>query len=203
MSRLTGSLDAPPSGRERPVWFDAVDYGRAKLLAGAAVAWSSAAELAAFFAKLQSMFRSDAILVDVADVFAQRAAGDDRLRAAMAARGRPGYALRTLLADEPARATAVEAIRAVASTKEAVPVLLTVPAPVRWLDQAARQTVSDPGPPDPAGAEIAAMYTADFLRTFAGMPVDGLLIDEGTTPCGDLTPPEAYRPVLNVADNYG
>jgi hypothetical protein len=47
------------------------------------------------------------------------------------------------------------------------------------------------------------MYTADFLRAFAGMPVDGLLVDEGPTPRGDLTPPEAYRPVLNVADNYG
>ena len=32
MSRLLASLDAPPSGRARPVWFDAVSYGRAKLL---------------------------------------------------------------------------------------------------------------------------------------------------------------------------
>ena len=40
---------------------------------------------------LQGMFRSDAILVDRAEVFAQRAAADPQLRAAMAARSRPGY----------------------------------------------------------------------------------------------------------------
>ena len=121
MSRLMASLDAPPSGRERPVWFDAADYGRAKLLAGA-VPWSSPAELVAFFGKLQNMFRSDAILVELADLLAQRVSGDEGLRTAMAARTRrPGYALRTLLADEQARATAVEAIGAVAATKGTVP----------------------------------------------------------------------------------
>jgi hypothetical protein len=203
MSRLMASLDTPPSGRERPVWFDAADYGRAKLLAGA-VPWSSPAELVAFFGKLQNMFRSDAILVELADLLAQRASGDEGLRTAMAARTRrPGYALRTLLADEQARATAVEAIRAVAATKGTVPVLLTVPAPGRWLERAARQALSDPGSPDPARAEVAAMYIADFLPIFAGMPVDGLIVDEGPTPYGGLTRVEAHRPVLNVAEIYG
>ena len=66
MSRLLASLAAPPSGRERAVWFDAADYGRAKLLAGAAVPWDSPAELASFVAKQQGMFRSDAIVADTA-----------------------------------------------------------------------------------------------------------------------------------------
>jgi hypothetical protein len=116
VSRLLASLAAPPSGRERAIWFDAADYGRAKLLAGAAVPWDFPAELASFVAKLQAMFGSDAILADVGDVFARRAAGDAQLRAAMAARTRPGYALRTLLADEQARSVATEAIRALAAT---------------------------------------------------------------------------------------
>ena len=74
MSRLLASLDAPPSGRARPVWFDAAAYGRARLLGGGDVPWPSPAELSAFFAKIGGMFRSDAILVDLADLFAQRAA---------------------------------------------------------------------------------------------------------------------------------
>jgi hypothetical protein len=206
-SRLLASLDAPASGRACPVWFDAAAYGRAKLLAGGDVPWDSPAELSSFFAKIGGMFRSDAILVDVADIFAQRAAADQRLRAAMAARSRPGYALRTLLGDEQARATAVEAVRVLAATSGSVPLALTVPAPGRWLLAAARQAGSDPGPPDPgppdAGqAETAAMYSADFLRLFAGAGVDGLLLDEGRVPAGELIHPEAYRPVLNVADHY-
>jgi hypothetical protein len=202
MSRLLASLDSPPSGRERPIWFDAADYGRAKLLGGKAVPWTSPAELTAFFGKLQGMFHSDAVGVDLADVFAQRAADDEHLRAAMAARTRPGYALRTLLADEHARIAATEAVRALAATSAAVPVILTAPAPARWLAAAAEQALSDPGPLSANQAETAAMYIADVLRTFGGLGVHGLLLDEGTVPVGDLIDPESYRSVLNVADHY-
>ena len=205
MSRLLTSLDAPPSGRARPVWFDAAAYGRARLLGGGDVPWPSPAELSSFFAKIGGMFHSDAILVDLADLVAQRAAADQRLRAAMAARSRPGYALRTLLADEQARGIAAEAVRVLASTSGAVPLVLSVPTPGRWLVGAAQQAQrdgSEPGPPDAAQAETAAIYSADFLRTFAGTGVDGLLLDEGRVLVGELIHPEAYRPVLNVAGHY-
>ena len=205
MSPLLASLDAPPSGRARPVWFDAATYGRARLLGGGDVPWPSPAELSSFFAKIGGMFHSDAILVGLADLFAQRTTADQQLRAAMAARSRPGYALRTLLGDEQARGTAAEAVRVLAASRGAVPLVLTVPTPGRWLVAAAQQAQgdgSDPGPPDAAQAETAAIYSADFLRMFADNGVDGLLLDEGRVPAGELIHPEAYRPVLNVADYY-
>src|SRR5216683_1816002 len=182
MSRLLASLDAPPSGRARPVWFDAAAYGQARLLSGGDVPWPSPAELSSFFAKIGGMFHSDAILVDLADLFAQRTNADQQLRAAMAARSRPGYALRTLLSDGQARGTAAEAVRVLAATSGPVPLVLTVPTPGRWLVAAAQQAQRDgpdPGPPDAAQAETAAIYSADFLRMFAGTGVDGLLLDEG------------------------
>jgi hypothetical protein len=120
----------------------------------------------------------------------------------MAARSRPGYALRTLLGDEQARGTAVEAVRVLAAASGPVPLVLNVPAPGRWLVAAARQAGSEPGPPDAGQAEAAAIYSADFLRIFAGAGVDGLLLDEGRVPAGELIHPEAYRPVLNVAGHY-
>jgi hypothetical protein len=202
MSRLPASLDAPPSGRAGPTWFDAAAYGRARLLGGGDVPWASPAELSSFFAKIGGMFRSDAVLVDLADLFAQRTAADQQLRAAMAARSRPGYALRTLLADGQARSTAAEAVRVLAATSGPVPLVLTVPTPGRWLVAAAQQAGSDPEPPDAAQAETAAIYSADFLRMFADTGVDGLLLDEGRVPAGELIHPEAYRPVLNVANYY-
>jgi len=146
------------------------------------------------------MFHSDAILVDLAELFAQRTAADQQLRTAMAARSRPGYALRTLLADEQARSTAAEAVRVLAATSGRVPLVLTVPAPGRWLVAAAGSL--DAGSPDAGQAETAAIYCADFLRMFAGMGVDGLLLDEGQVPASELIHPDAYRPVLNVADHY-
>jgi hypothetical protein len=202
MSRLLASLDAPPSGRGRPVWFDAVSYGRVRLLGGGDVPWASPGELSSFFARIGGMFHCDAILVDVADVFAQRAAAGRQLRAAMAARSRPGYALRTLLGDEQARGTAVEAVRVLAAAGGPVPLVLSVPAPGRWLVAAGQQAGSDPGAADAGQAETAAVYTADFLRIFAGTGVDGLLLDEGRVPAGELIHPGAYRPALNVAGHY-
>ena len=77
---LLTSLDAPPSGRTRPVWFDAATYGRARLLGGGDVPWPASAELSSFFAKIGGMFHSDAILVDLADLLAQRTAADQQLR---------------------------------------------------------------------------------------------------------------------------
>ncbi len=47
------------------------------------------------------------------------------------------------------------------------------------------------------------MYIADFLRIFGTAGVDGLLLDEGPVGAAELVPADAYRAVLNVAENYG
>ena len=202
MPDLLASLDAPPSGRTAAIWFDSLAYCREKLLSGAPLPWGSPGELTALVGKAQGMFRSDALLVDLGDLYAERVAADGELRAAMAARSRPGYALRTLLGDERARAIAKEAVTAIAAGSGATPVVLSIPSPARWLRVTAGQAGQEPVPPDPDRADTAAMYIADFLRIFAGEGVDGLLLDEGPAPPGDLIHPEAYRSVLNVADHY-
>jgi hypothetical protein len=201
-NNLLTTLDAAPSGRSRAVWFDSLAYCREKLLSGEPLPWHSPGDLTAFFGKAQGMFRSDALLVDLGDLYGQLVAEDDELRSAMAARSRPGYALRALLADERARAVAQEAVAAVAATAGVVPVVLSLPSPAHWLTITAMQAGQDITPPDADRAETAAMYVADFLRTFAASGVDGLLLDEGPTPAGELVDPEAYRSVLNVAAHY-
>jgi len=201
MSGLLASLQAPPSGRRRPVWFDNLAYCRDKLLAGRPVPWDSPGDLVGFFAKAQGMFSSDALLVDLADLYGQ-IADDDELRVAMAARSRPGYPLRVLLGDEPARSRAEHAVAALTASA-AVPVLLSLPSPARWLATAAEQAGRAAGPPGSDQADTAAMYVADLLRTFATARVAGLLLDEGSTPSGDLVDPQAYGSVLNLADHYG
>jgi hypothetical protein len=201
-NNLLTTLDAAPSGRSRAVWFDSLAYCRERLLSGEPLPWRSPGDLTAFFAKAQGMFSSDALLVDLGDLYAELVADDDELLAEMASRSRPGYALRVLLANEQARAVAREAVSAVASTAGVVPLVLSMPSPSHWLNIAAEHAGQDSTPPDVDRAETAAMYVADFLRTFAGSGVDGILLDEGPTPAGDLVDPEAYRSVLNVADHY-
>jgi hypothetical protein len=203
MLALATSLDNPPSGRPTPIWFDALAYCREKLLNGAPVPWASPGELSAFFAKSQGMFRSDALLVDLADLYAERVKQEDALVAAMVARPRPGFALRTLLADEGARAVAADAMTAIGAGDDSTPLVLSMPSPARWLAVAAQQAgAASDGFPEPRHVEAAAMYMADFLRILATARVDGLLLDEASTPETALAPAEAYRPVLNVAAHY-
>ena len=90
MPDLLAGLDAPPSGRTAAIWFDSLAYCREKLLSGAPLPWGSPGELTALVGKAQGMFRSDALLVDLGDLYAERVVADDALRAAMAARSRQG-----------------------------------------------------------------------------------------------------------------
>lgn len=202
MTGLLASLDRPPSGRRRPVWFDNLTYCREKLLAGRPVPWCSPAELAAFYGRAQDMFGSDAVLVDLADLYGQRAA-EDRLRQAMGARRRPGYPLRVLLGDERTRSCAEGAVGRLTAGTVAVPTLLTLPSPARWLSVAARQAGQDDEPPDRDQAETAAFSVADLLQIFADTGLDGLLLDEGPTGVADLMDPRVYQAVLDVAAGSG
>ena len=63
---------AAPSGPANAIWFDSLAYCREKLLSGAPVPWGSPGELTALAGKAQGMFQSDALLVDLADLYAQR-----------------------------------------------------------------------------------------------------------------------------------
>jgi hypothetical protein len=203
MSALAASLDAPPSGRSAPVWFDCTAYCREKLLDGGPLPWTSPGELSAFFGKGQGMFHSDALIVDVGDLFGARVAQDGSLAVAMAARTRPGFALRTLLADQDARDVATDAMTALGTADRATPVVLSMPSPARWLALAAAQAGTPPDAPLQARhVEAAAMYVADLLRIFAGARVDGLVLDEGSAAQAALVDFECYRPVLNVAGHY-
>jgi hypothetical protein len=183
---------------------DSLAYWRRRLLRGAGVPWASPGEVAAFFGTAQRTLRSDALLVDLSDVFAWRVGQDGDLPAAMAARSRPGFALRTLLADDRARAVAAGATAAVAAGDAATPVLLSLPSPARWLAIAAQQAGGPAGgTPGPHHVEAAAMYVAGLLRAFATVRVDGHVLDEGAAPAGELADAERYQPVLNVAAHYG
>jgi hypothetical protein len=195
MADLLASLTAPPSGRARTAWFDSLAYCRAKLLGGAPVPWTSPGDLGAFTSKAQGMFGSDALIVDVADLCAERVAADPELRAAMGSRSRAGHALRTMLADD-----AVGALRGGA---DGTPLVLSIPSPAQWLTISAGQAGQPAEHPDADRADTAAMYIADFLRVFGTAGVDGLLLDEGPVAAVELVPADAYRPVLNVAENYG
>lgn len=191
-----------------PIWVDSLDYCQARILNDGSVPWQTPAELADLLGKADEMFASDAALIDIGRAYEELISTRPSVLADMGARSRPGYALRTMLGDASLREVllaAVAAVSAVASRSHRRTVL-SMPSPALWLqetqslvtDGAADDTVADA-----SQVETAAMFVADLLRGLTSTSIDGIILDEGERTSPGVVSLEAYRPVLNVAANYG
>jgi hypothetical protein len=199
MNRLLARLqpDAAPG-----LWIDGTDY--CARLFGAVPPWLDVSAGVAWRRKAQDLLRADVLELDALPIVAAACAARADLRAAMAAKSRGGYALKTLLADAPLRALLVEWTTALRSALPGLPLCLRLPSPhaaVGWAWQLAHATSPDEAP-DEDLVDSAALYLADFLRGFASAGLDALLLDEGDGPMPDSDLLVLYQSVLNVAGGY-
>lgn len=200
-------LTSPPSGRTAALILDHTSFGSARLLHGSPVPWSEPVECQSYFGQAQGLLRPDATLVDVGAAYAQQLARRPELVEAMGSRSRTGYALKTLLADETLADAVVSLARILAQTNHQ-PLVLQLPAPLRWLaltQRAAGQT--EVTALDPDHGESASMYVADWLRRFGDLPVTLLLLDGRRADDTSLTGLVAedlagYSPLVNAAAHY-
>jgi hypothetical protein len=115
------------------------------------------------------------------------------------------FPLKTLLADSALRAHVTELAHALRQSFDELPLVLVTPSPRAWtaIAYAAVHAKGDAINVDDDDADSAAVYMADFLRTFADCHADALLLDENTethpTFSTSLAP---YQAVLNIAAHY-
>lgn len=202
---LASVIAAPPTGRPRAVLVDSHDYAQAVLLQGRPIPWGEPMAYCNFFGQAQGLLSSDLALLNLDRFYAFRLGSSESLPAALAAKKRTGFALRTLLGDTGLLRDAVDFATTFSKTQRA-PVVLQIPSPMQWLAQTHRFSgASDTTGLDEDSAENASMYVADWLRAFAGLPLAGVLLDD--RPCtGQNTiavPLSTYSPVRNVTDHYG
>jgi hypothetical protein len=157
------------------------------------VAWQS---------KLLGLLKPDLAELPLAPVVAAWLAEHPRLREAMAAKRRAVFPLRTLLADEALRGYLVELAKALRSAVR-LPLVVVLPSPRAWVGLAYRQAHDETAEVGDDEADGAAVYLADFLRSFGDAGLDALLLEEAA----DNEPASAesvalYQPVLNVAAHY-
>jgi len=186
------------------IWLDDTAYV-ARLLGGGRTPWLDAAELVALRRKASGLLRPQVTVLSVGGVFDACVAADAGLLETMRAKKRAIAPLRTVLADPTVRAKLLEVCRALRSTFPAVPFLLSLPSPRRWVAEAYRQAFG-------ATASVAvgieetdsgSVYVAEFLRTFGEVDIGGLLLLEQA----DAEPKSAaeiawYKPVINVCAHY-
>lgn len=200
-------ITSPPSGRTVPVILDHTAFGSARLLHGAPVPWAEPVECQVYFGQAQGLLRPDMTLVDVGAAYAQHLVGRPDLIAAMGARSRAGYALKTLLADDAASEAVVGLVRVLAETSK-LPLVLQVPAPLRWLALSSAAAGHDePGELTTDHGESASVYLADWLRRVSSLPLALLLLDgrrRDDSTLLEVVAEElaAYTPLINAADHY-
>ncbi len=192
------------SAERTPLWIDAWRYGEKLLNRGEPAPWNDVGQLVSFAGKLQDLVASDVLMVEVRPFYDYWLQRNPELLEAMAEKRRLGYPLRTLLADQAARSLFHEHVEALCRTNSQLPVLLAMPSPRQWMAWAhCRSRGVESVEVSWDDAESAAMYLADYLRTFADCALSGVLLRDaaGSGP-RDLSEVARYQPVVNVAKHY-
>lgn len=200
MPALTTLVDTS----RRPLWLDYGDYAGA-LLAGGQPPWLDVGAFVAWQRKAQGLLKSDVVGLPVASVVEAWLAARPGLREEMASKRRTVFALKTLLADEALRAHLVELVRGLRGCFADTPLALVCPSPRRWVAEAFRQAHGADAEVEVGDdeADSAAMYMADFLRSFGEAGIDVLLLRESAdSEPADAAAVAVYQPVLNIAAHY-
>ncbi|TXH03179.1 MAG: hypothetical protein E6R07_12815 [Nevskiaceae bacterium] len=186
------------------LWLDYGDYA-GRLLAGGQVPWSDVSAYVAWQRKAQGLLKSDVIALPLAPLSEAWLAAHPGLREAMAGKRRAVFPIKTLLADEALRTHIAELLSGLRASFARQPLALVLPSPRAWIALAYRQAhgPQDDATSDADDVDSAAMYVADFLRSFGDCGIDALLLQEtaGAEPT-DAAELEWYRPVFNVCAHY-
>jgi hypothetical protein len=196
-------LERIAAAEHRFLWVEDAEYAAA-LLAGGAAPWFDAAAYVAWRRTAQGLFKSDVIALSVGPMFAAWVAADPALRAAMGARRRVNFPLKTLLAAETLRRQAGEMLAGLRSTAAQLPLAIVCPSPRAWLQDAYRLAFGEAAPEvGEDEVDTATLHCADFLREFGSGGIDSVLLEE--SPSSEPAAADElawYRSVLNVGAHY-
>ncbi len=200
-ARLADALPRPSGASGLRVWLKSSGYARRLLLGKDGDPWESAAGYLAFFNQAQGLLRPDVAVVDVGDLYRSWLARHPALKAEMGAKKRPAFPLKRMLEEEGPRRLLSEVVEAVvASLRGQAPLVLALPAPRRWLAEAAAAAGRAGIEIDADLIEDATMYMADLVRAVSVHPVGGLLLEEDDG--GVAGDAGAYRTLVNTARHY-
>jgi len=197
-------LDRIGSAGAPALWLDDTAYSE-RLMAGGRTNWLETAEYIAYRRKAAGLLRPDVTVLPVEFVAKAWIDAHPELKEAMGSKKRVIVPLRTLLADEDLRAKLVDLLKGLRAVFGGSPLALALPSPRKWIALAYSQAFGD-GATAEFGAdevETAAVYVAEFLRSFSEANVSVVLLQEpadgAALSAGELS---SYQPILNLAGHY-
>ncbi|HMM77176.1 MAG TPA: hypothetical protein PJ986_15805 [Gammaproteobacteria bacterium] len=195
MNRLEALIETGAS----PLWLEADAYA-ARLLARDAAPWLDSSAYIAWHRKMLALLEPGIAAVNITPILVAWTAHEASTLRSMQASRRAVAPFKHLLADPLLRAHLLAVLTGLRASYPGLPLALTAPSPHRGLLDAYRNAFG--GTPEYCADDVdtAAMYLADFLRTFGEAGIELLLLEESpdSAPATD----EAlalYQAVLNVA----
>ncbi len=191
-------LDLLSASPVPPLWLDDTDYS-GRLLANGRIPWLDATALIRWRLQAVSLLKPSLAALDVGRLAAAFSAANPEARAAAAAR-RPTGPLEALLCAASLRRHLAEVVQGL---RQSVKLALVMPSPRAWPNLAYQSALGASTTVGDDETDEASVCIADFLRSFAEVGVDALLLtDDADTQPRDADAVGLYQSVLNVAHHY-
>ncbi len=198
-------LDAIQQGVEQGkplLWLDADAYASQVILKGKPIPWNNPTEFVSQYRTLKSLLKPDVAPVQIGRFLGAWLTFNSGALAEMRGKKRLRFALKKLLGMEGPRTVIREIVSALEKSVSQPLVLMLPPNGelINWANQAANG--GEPVAVTDVDIDSVSVYLADFLRTFSGLNVAGVVVQlpHGTVVNAELL--ELYSPVVNVAKHY-
>jgi hypothetical protein len=186
------------------VWLDFLPYARRLFAGGNGDLWVNPALFLSVYSQGQGLLKSDVLSISIQDFYTAWVAGHPETVQAWMGK-KPTFALKKLLALEEPKNRILEILSGLENLyQKRYPLVLAFPSPQKWL-QSLHGIVQREGGAALAGEDVdaAAMYLADYLRSYSATGLSAIVIEESDSPflaLGEAA--QLYQPVLNVAGHY-
>ena len=198
-------MDAIKRGNElgRPlVWLDAEEYGSRVVLNGKSFAWNNPTEFVSDYGQLQSLLQADVAAVHLGRFLRSWLTANPAALAQMSGKKRIRFAIKRLLGMEAQRRVIRDIVSALCESRQE-PLVLVLPPNgelINWANNMANGV--EEGELTDIDIDSVSVYLADFMRTFSGLDIAGVLVE---LPAATAVSPDLlalYSPVVNVARHY-
>jgi len=184
------------------IWLKSSGYSRRLILGEEGDPWKSVAEYLAYFGQAHALLKPDVAVIDVSELFQSWVKSHPELLEEMGAKKRVLFPLRKMLEADGPRKLLAEIIEAVqASVRGKLPVVIAMPTPRDWIREANRLVSIQDIEIENDDVEDSAMYIADFIRSFAASPLDGVLLEDGLSVC-ELEDVKRIKSIFNLTNHY-
>lgn len=199
---LVDAIEQGIKAEKNLVWLDAEAYGTVVIRDGKPFPWTDPTEFVASYCQLQRWLQPSVVPVHVGRFFNAWLDENGAVRDEMSGKTRARFAIKRFLGLAGPRLV-IRAIVGALCDAVSQPVVLVLPTNgtlINWANQAANGT----GPVELSDIDIdsVSVYLADFLRTFAGLEVAGVLLQLPTGSKVDPQTLELYSPIINLAKDY-